>query len=443
MTRALVVGAGIGGICAAAALRSMSDEVVLVERDVALDTGSARRGVPQANQLHNILTAAQVHIEAVLPGFLERLVAAGAVRGSVSTDTHVFELGLRMPERDLGLFLMCARRPVIEQVARDLAVEAGVEIRRGLTAVRLEVEGGTVVGVTVQDRDGGHSRLDADLVVDASGTGSEFSSSAGRAGPPIPVDTRRVAQWYTTAIYRRPERLRGSHRFLLVFPTVPRSRGGLASPVDDEHVFVSVSGRGDDTPPTDHASYLGYARTLEDPVIGDLIAACEPVADPTTFRKMHATWRHYELSDRPVVGLLPLGDAFASLNPLFGQGMSVAATQAAALGRLAAEAGLSTPDPDLPKLTQTYLDAAATAIREAWDLGNIVDPESGLPPSFDDPANVRAIAELLAEDADLHRTYVRVWHLLDPATILDSPDLARRIAERRRAIEARQPRKAD
>jgi len=118
--KAVVLGCGVAGMAAAAALRRTFAEVVIVER-TACRPRQLRGGVyPRANNLHNILGRAQRHLEDLFPGFREALLRAGCGSASVSDETHVFELGVRMPERKIGLRLMCAWRPTIESVARQI-----------------------------------------------------------------------------------------------------------------------------------------------------------------------------------------------------------------------------------------------------------------------------------------------------------------------------------
>lgn len=434
MTRALVLGAGIGGIAAAAALRTAVDDVVLIERDRLPSQPMPRRGVPQAGQLHNLLTAAQDHLETLLPGFLSALSGAGGRRAVVASDTHVHELGVRMPERDVGLALVSAPRPVIEQVARDLLRhDAGIQIREGVSIEGLRLDRHAVSGVLLAaEGSTGPEVLDADLIVDAMGTGSAVARWLDEAGFEVPEESHLVERWYASALVRRPADLGDSDRFWLVFPTAPNTRGGLASPVDDDHLYVSLSGSTRDDPPRDHVEYRAYAASLEDPVLLDLLTRCTPVSEPAVFRKMHATWRHYEEMVTPVVGLVPLGDAYASLNPLFGQGMSVAARQAAMLADILATSGVA----DIEVLTRAYLDDAARAIRMAWDLGAISEPTDDVTPLLSDPRHARALGELLSEDPALHRHYVRVWHLLEPVSSLDASEIVDRVAARVAAADA-------
>lgn len=420
MTRAVVLGAGFGGLCAAAALRRSVDEVVLLERDRIPTAPAPRPGVPQSSQLHNLLSAAQIHAEDLLPGFLERVVGSGAVRARVSSDTYVHELGLRMPERDLGLAIVCARRPVIEQVARDLLLEDDrVRIRDEVVATGLSVTGGAVRGVLVRPAGGTRSEeLAVDLVVDAMGTGSAVTRWLGEAGHTVPTEVRPVDHWYTTAVYRRPRTLRGSSRFWLVFATPPNSRGGLVSPVDDEFLDVSLNGRAADVPPRTHSEFAEFAASLEDPAIGELLARCRPVDGPVLFRVRNTVWHHFERMEHPVAGLLPVGDAVANLNPLFGQGMSVAAMQAASLAQHCRDLGGHDP----AVLTGRHLRSAAEATRMAWELGASVDPSAGDRP-VSDPADIAAFGRLLYANESVHRTYVKIWHLLEPASAVDSSEV--------------------
>lgn len=417
------MGCGIAGIAAAAALRAHFREVVVLERDRLPAEPAARRGVPQSDQLHNLLGCAQVHLEWLLPGFCDALLAAGGRSARVADETHVWELGTRMPERDLGLRLMCAWRPVIDHVARTVLLRgddgARIVIRESTHAAGLRLSpSGAVAGVKVEAA-GVASVIPAAIVVDASGATSKAAQWLATAGREVPeVITAQSDQWYVTTLFSGAERADDS-AFWLTFPTPPRSRGGLVSPVDGGRWYVSLSGRSGDRPPTSPEEVRAFARTLEDPAIGSLLESASAVSPPRLFRKAVATWRRYECLPRPLPGFLPIGDCVASLNPLFGQGMSVAAWQARELASLLARLG---PEPEArAELTSQYLARAAAAVDAAWSLGQMADGALG-------PVNRRqAVTRLVRDDPEFHALYVRIWHLLAPASLLDRPDVRSQI----------------
>ena len=119
-------------------------------------------------------------------------------------------------------------------------------------------------------------------------------------------------------------------------------------------------------------------------------------------------WHRFDQCAEPVVGLVPIGDAMATLNPLFGQGISVAAWQAALLRE-----ALST-QPSIKEVTMTCLESFAAPVRAAWELGEVVDAEVTLR----GPEHVAAFTERLVTEAEMHRRYVAIWHLLEPASLL-------------------------
>lgn len=417
--RVVVLGAGIAGVAAAAALRPVCGEVVMVERDALPTAPRSRRGVPQGKQLHQLLARAQMHLESLLPGFCARLQAAGAGTIRVADETHVFELGVHMPERDLGLRLISAPRPVIEHVAREILLEGGrMSIREGVRAVGLRASsGGEVTGVEV-DTGGVLETIPARLVVDATGSASlapQWLEALGLEKPP--VHTANVAQWYVSMVYRRPPRWLSANDAWLVFPTPPKTRGALVSPIGTDHWYVSMSGRSGDRPPADAGEMLAYAKGLEDPTVAGLLAGARPAGAPNLFRKGTATWRRYDHMEMPLSGFLPIGDAVASLNPLFGQGMSVASWQAAGLAELLRDRAAAN---SLSELTARFLSGAAESCRAAWELGDLVDRAAGVAEveGVVGAAQRQAFVQLIRDDAEIHRLYVRTWHLLEPASRL-------------------------
>lgn len=424
--RVVVAGGGIGGIAAAAAVAPYADDIVVVERDGVDDMSGPRRGVPQSGQLHNLLARAQQHLEELLPGFLDALESAGASKANVSSDTHVFELGHRMPERDVGLSLMSASRPIIELAMRQrLAVTfSDVHFLYGSSVIGLVLdEHGRLTGVEITT-DHTTTAVDADVVIDCSGAnaaGLRWLTDRGIALPDL--EELDVGQWYATCQFEKPLGFEDLNRFWMVFPTPPATLGALLSPSGERTWYASVSGRRGDRPPRTAAELVEHAQGLEDPVIGDILERATPIGEPSVFMKATATWRHYETWADPVVGLLPLGDAFASLNPLYGQGVSVAGWEAAELRRVVGEA--SDVGGSIDDVTQAYLRSAGSCIARAWELGQLVMADST-------DVSLTAMKELAAgvlTDADLHQLYVRMWHLLEPSDRFDQPDVVARLKE--------------
>ncbi len=408
MTSVLVLGAGPAGMLTAAAVAPFVDDVVVLEQD-RLAGPSARRGVPQSTQLHNLLHPAHSVADRLAPGFVDELLGAGATRTSVAGGTHVHELGRRMPERDLGMFLMSARRPVIDAVLHRLVGQLpNVTVRDNARVAGLILDQRRVRGVMCDQVGAG---LEADVVVDALGATSPVASWLAEAGVGVSVEARPVAQWYCSSELEVPHGVDARHT--LVFPSPPASRGGLASPTGDGALVVSVSGTAQDPSPTDAASFLAYAASLEDPAIYELLRRCRFRSGPRRFCKTHSVWRHYEAGEA-IAGLLPVGDAYATLNPLQGQGLSVAALQAAIV-RDRAEASPVTADA-CPDLVQRL----AVPIRWAWDLAALAGPPGEMQIPWDD---LVALGRCFDSSEILHRRYLRVWHLLEPVGVLVSPEV--------------------
>jgi 2-polyprenyl-6-methoxyphenol hydroxylase-like FAD-dependent oxidoreductase len=386
--------------------------VVLLEQDTLPSEPLPRRGVPQGDQLHNLMSCGQVHMEAVLPGFGEHLRAAGAREVAVAGGTQVFEFGTTMPSRDLGLRLVCAPRPLIEHVARQLLLDqGGVRIRQSARARQLLLgPNGSVTGVLV-DSGSRRERVGASLVVDASGLRAEGRRWLRRAELPVPrVDRKRTSRWYVSAEVRRPASQLAVDRSWMVFPTPPQTRAGIVSPAGTDRWYVSLSGGHGDPPPRSWAEMRAYAETLEAPWIALLLDCGEPLGDPRLFRRPFSLWHRYDLQEKPLVGLLPVGDAYMCLDPLSGQGMSVAAWHGSILAEsLGGQDSRSWRE----ALGNAYLPRAADACRAAWTLGEVLAGRRSI-------AETQGLGTLLERDPELHRRYVGAWHLIEPAGAVDA-----------------------
>ena len=117
--RAVVVGAGIGGLAAAAALASHFSRVTVLERDRLPPRPEPRAGVPQCRHVHGLLGGGLAAFEALFPGIAGRLAAAGAIPIRVGVDARLEQPGFDpFPQRDLGWTNYSMSRPLLEHVVR-------------------------------------------------------------------------------------------------------------------------------------------------------------------------------------------------------------------------------------------------------------------------------------------------------------------------------------
>ena len=96
---------------------------------------------------------------------------------------------------------------------------------------------------------------------------------------------------------------------------------------------MSVGARGEDSPPTTIEQLVEYPKTFETRV-HDCISGTEATSEIRTFRKATATRRKAWEAAKWPQGLIPIGDALSSVNPTYGQGMTVAACTAEALSEM-------------------------------------------------------------------------------------------------------------
>jgi hypothetical protein len=268
----------------------------------------------------------------------------------------------------------------------------------------------------------------ADLVVDATGRGSQSPIWLDRAGFPRPKEEAvRVGLGYTTRIYRRS----GDHfngDLAVICPSAPpKRRGGVALAMEGDRWMVTLFGMLGDHPPTDEDGFVAFAKTLPARDIHDVVSTAEPLTDPVPFRFPQSTRRHYEQIPRFPDGYLVFGDAFCSFNPIYGQGMSSAALQAAELNRcLAAGDG---------SLALRFFKAASAVVDAPWTMavgGDLrYDEVEGARTGMVKFVNwyIGKLHIAAAGDPKVALAFHRVANLLDPPPTLMQPSIALRILQ--------------
>jgi 2-polyprenyl-6-methoxyphenol hydroxylase-like FAD-dependent oxidoreductase len=439
-TRALTLGAGLGGLLAARALADHYDEVWVLERDAFPPAGEARKGVPQGRHVHALLAAGRRAIERLFPGLAQAVVEQGGLEADIER-LRWFDHG-GYHARCTGIEALLVSRPRLEAHVRErLAALPNVRIRERCEVLALRAEGTRVTGVRVLANGlRQEEEIRADLVVDAGGRGSHVPAWLERLGFPRPLeDEVQVRLGYSTCLFRRREGDLNGDVGVIVVPTPPSRRGGVLVAIEGGRFILTLFGLLGDHPPIDPEGFRRFAESLPARELGEFIAGAEPLGDPVPFRFPASMRRRYETMTRFPAGLLVFGDAICSFNPIYGQGMSVAALQAEALGCVLA-AG---PD----RLATRFFAEAARIVETPWSMcvgGDLSYPEV--------PGRRTTIGGLLGaylsrlrrgaqQDAQLALAFQRVANLIAPPSSLLTPRIALRVLRgssgRRRQERAR------
>jgi len=207
--QAIVVGAGIGGLAAAAALAPFFERVLLLERDKLPEEARHRPGTPQSRHPHGLLIGGLRALEELMPGFERQLVSQGAVRLRSNCDIRVERPGYDpFPQRDLGLTTLAVSRPAIDHAAHlCLAAVSNVTVRDGCRVLEFVAapDGAGLTGVRVEGDGGSSETLPADLAIDASGRGALTTAFLAATSHPQPKETTiGVDLGYSTGVFEIP-----------------------------------------------------------------------------------------------------------------------------------------------------------------------------------------------------------------------------------------------
>jgi 2-polyprenyl-6-methoxyphenol hydroxylase-like FAD-dependent oxidoreductase len=366
--QAVVLGGSIGGIVAARALAEHFKRVIVLERDAETPCDGVRKGVPQGRHAHGLLYRGREVFEELFPGWTDDVVARGGVFGDPGTQGRWIHGGhtmARAPGRSPALL---ASRPLIEgTLMRHLGKLANVTVRREVDVLGIAADGERVSAVRTRARiDGREDVLEADLVVDALGRGSptpKWLETMGVAAPA--VDEVKIDVHYVTRLFaRRPTDLDGD-TFVIVGAVPPSRAAGVALAQEGDRFVVTLAGYLGERAPTDLDGFRAHARKLAAPDIADLVDHAEPIGDAVTATYPASRRRRYEKLSRFPEGLLVFGDAIATFNPIYGQGMSVAALEGLALRRCLARGG--------DRLWRRFFREAAKVVDVPWGTAVLND----------------------------------------------------------------------
>jgi 2-polyprenyl-6-methoxyphenol hydroxylase-like FAD-dependent oxidoreductase len=434
---AVVFGASLAGLLAARVLADEYATVTIVERD-QLPTGNEhRRGVPHGHHVHGVLPLGGRLIEQMLPGITDELSAAGAWRGDILGNVRWILHGRKLRQAHTGLPALSASRPLIEGTIRRRVLSLpNVTLLSGydIVGVGASPDRSRITSARVSSVDGQGSRiLPADLVVDATGRGSRtprWLTDLGYAAPQ--QDRVQIDLAYSTIMFADPHEALGDDIVVTTvrFPGVGRS--GVMQRLEGGRILVTLIGIVGERPPADLPGFIEYARTLAAPDTYEVARAGKPLGEAVTFRlPTYVRQRYEQLSDLPA-GLLVTGDAVCSFNPVYAQGISVAAADAVALRDAVSQPG----DPDPTR----YFAAVSKALDAPWGIAvgsdmampGVTGP--AMPASPLTPDYLRSLQLGAADDVELATALIRVNAMIDPPAALLRPEIVERVRQLQGAV---------
>jgi 2-polyprenyl-6-methoxyphenol hydroxylase-like FAD-dependent oxidoreductase len=435
--RAVVIGAGIGGLSAAGALAGHFEHVDILERDLLPAGASSRPGTPQDRHPHGLLVGGLQALKELFPGVDDDLAEAGAIPIRFTQDVEYERPDVgTLPHRDLGLTVLCASRPLIEFVLRR-RVEAIANVTLRPACRVIEILTGTdherVRGVHFDRASQQAASLEADLVVDASGRGMPTLQLLDALSLPRPqVAEIRVDLSYATVVVQIPPDALPTRKLVLTQPDPPaQTLHSVLVPIEGDRWMVLIADRGAQAGVRSWDDFLRMARRLTTQTVYHMLSRAKPPSGIRHYGFPASRWQHFERLARLPPGLLPVADALCRFNPIHGQGMSVAAKEAHALqlvlGRVATEA-----DP-IAALQAGFMVCAASIVPTPWNLSTSADlafptTRGERPEDFAEGRQFEsALFRAAAVDPVVQRTMTEVAQLMRPFSYLQQPELQERI----------------
>ncbi|MBC3840399.1 hypothetical protein GXW82_09730 [Streptacidiphilus sp. 4-A2] len=217
-----------------------------------------------------------------------------------------------------------------------------------------------------------------------------------------------------------------------------RPRGTFVAGVEQGRWIVTLFGAGGDHPPTRPDAWVDFARSLGNADLDKLISSSTDASGVRQFTRTENRRTEYAAMSRWPDRLVAVGDSVCAFNPVFGQGMTVAVLETAALG----QALTRRRSGELTGLAREFQRQAQRILRLPWLMSTSEDlvwhhhrENQGKLPLLLRVANwyKQRLVYLVVHDPQVFHTFLRVYHMLTPPTAMGAPRMLAKVLFRARS----------
>ncbi len=296
----------MGGLTAARALSDHFDQVEVIENDTLPQNAVPRPGTPQSRHLQALLAGGMNALNSLFPGFDQDLITAGAVPIGLTQEYLMYRPGYHpFPRRDLGLTIYSMSRPLIELLIRKRTEQyPNIRFLQGWKALEFVLDPSieTISSIRCQAPDGA---------------------------------------CYATTIFEMPESAPEDWKALVILSHPEENRrAAFLFPIEGNNWMVVLTGRYDEKPSNKASEFVEHLRNLPVPDMYNAVRAARLRGDTALYIFKASRWRRFGRNYALPGNVIPFADTMCRFNPVYGQGMSVAAQQATILQGVLAETAL-------------------------------------------------------------------------------------------------------
>ncbi|HDR7848976.1 TPA: FAD-dependent oxidoreductase [Bacillus toyonensis] len=416
--KAIVIGGSIAGKFAAKALSTSFKEVIILEVGDKWDGKASRKRVPQSDHPHVLLKGGEKAIEELFPTITNELIKAGSIINNFTRDLKWHQFGLWKQPFIGEVHMIQQSRPLLEwHIQKRIDQISNITITYKTLVNGLLVDGklNKVCGVKVKYLETGmQEEVHADIVIDASGFGSKSMEWLREYEIEVQEEKVRIDLFYATKMFQLKENEELDCCNMLMSPSFPENPYGvLIQTIEDNRYFVTFSGYANEKAPQTDDEFYDFAENLSISNVTDFLNKAEGITDIKTYKIPYQVRRRFDLVNNVPEGLLVVGDAQCRFDPVFGQGVSVAAMEAHQLQLL-----LQSRKQLDKTFTQQFYKKTADIIEIPWDM---TTTEISRHPQLKRELTTKQkfqlwytkqIYRLSASDSDVYIRLVRVMNLI-------------------------------